>query len=63
MAKWQKEKWATLVNYDMHGSQFTVSTGLRGISGNIRFPFLALNNAEITDHLSAWLKDKKKLDM
>lgn len=51
-------KWAVLLNE--HGGDATVihlpEIGLRG---NTHFPFSDLNNAEVADHLSKWLHEKK----
>ena len=51
-------KWAETVN--KHGGNVTVVHLPKvGITGNTHFPFSDLNNVEIADLLSAWLKDKK----
>ena len=51
-------QWAAVVN--KHGGDATVvylpDAGMRG---NTHFPFSDLNNVQVADHLSAWLKDKK----
>lgn len=53
-------KWAATVN--KHGGDATViHLPKAGIKGNTHFPFSDLNNIEVADHLSAWLK-KKNLD-
>ncbi|SHN71645.1 alpha/beta hydrolase [Desulfovibrio litoralis] len=52
--------WANLVN--KYGGDVTVvHLPNAGFKGNTHFPFSDLNNVEIADHLSVWLK-KKKLD-
>ncbi len=52
------KKWAAVVN--KHGGDVTVAhLPEAGIKGNTHFPFSDLNNIEVADHLSAWLKDKK----
>lgn len=51
-------KWATTVN--QYGGDVTVVQLPKvGIKGNTHFAFSDLNNIEIADHLSAWLKEKK----
>lgn len=51
-------KWAATVN--KHGGDVTVvHLPQAGIKGNTHFPFSDLNNVEIADHLSVWLKQKK----
>jgi pimeloyl-ACP methyl ester carboxylesterase len=51
-------KWAETVN--KYGGDVTVvHLPKAGIHGNTHFPFSDLNNMEIADHLSAWLKEKK----
>jgi pimeloyl-ACP methyl ester carboxylesterase len=57
------EKWSAAIN--RHGGQaMVIHLPKAGISGNTHFPFSDLNNADIADHLSAWLKDNKlDLDM
>ncbi len=51
-------QWAATVN--KYGGDVTVvHLPEAGIKGNTHFPFSDLNNVEIADHLSAWLKDKK----
>ena len=51
-------KWAETVN--KHGGDVTVvHLPQAGFKGNTHFPFSDLNNVEIADHLSAWLKEKK----
>ncbi len=53
-------KWAEVVN--RHGGDVTlVHLPDAGIKGNTHFPFSDLNNIEVADHLSAWLK-KYELD-
>jgi len=50
-------KWAETVN--KHGGDVTVVyLPNAGIKGNTHFPFSDLNNVEIADLLSQWLKDK-----
>jgi hypothetical protein len=50
--------WAETVN--KHGGDATVVHLPRiGIKGNTHFPFSDLNNIEIADHLSGWLKEKE----
>lgn len=50
-------KWAEAVN--RHGGDATVIHLPKvGIHGNTHFPFSDLNNVEIADLLSAWLKEK-----
>ena len=50
-------KWAATVN--KHGGDVTViHLPKAGFKGNTHFPFSDLNNVEIADHLSAWLKEK-----
>lgn len=52
------KKWAATVN--RHGGDATVvHLPDAGFKGNTHFPFSDLNNIEIADHLSAWLKEKK----
>ena len=52
--------WAEAVN--RHGGDATVVyLPNAGIHGNTHFPFSDMNNIEVADHLSAWLK-KKGLD-
>lgn len=49
--------WAETVN--RHGGDVTVAhLPKAGIHGNTHFPFSDLNNVEIADLLSAWLKEK-----
>ena len=51
------QKWATTVN--KHGGDVTVvHLPKAGIHGNTHFPFSDLNNVEVADHLSSWLKEK-----
>jgi hypothetical protein len=51
-------RWAAAVN--KHGGDVTVvHLPKAGIKGNTHFPFSDLNNIEVADHLSAWLKEKK----
>ena len=51
-------KWAETVN--KYGGDVTVVHLPKvGIKGNTHFPFSDLNNVEIADHLSAWLKEKQ----
>jgi len=51
-------KWAAAVN--KYGGDVTVVQLPKvGIKGNTHFPFSDLNNIEVADHLSAWLKEKK----
>ena len=51
-------KWAETVN--RHGGDVTVlHLPKAGFRGNTHFPFSDLNNVEIADHLSAWLREKK----
>jgi len=52
------QKWAAAVN--KHGGDVTViHLPKAGIHGNTHFPFSDLNNIEIADHLSSWLKEKE----
>lgn len=52
------EKWAGTVN--KHGGDVTVvHLPKAGIKGNTHFPFSDLNNVEVADHLSNWLREKK----
>jgi pimeloyl-ACP methyl ester carboxylesterase len=51
-------KWAETVN-KYGGDATVVHLPKAGIKGNTHFPFSDLNNVEIADHLSAWLKEKK----
>lgn len=52
------DKWAETVN--KHGGDVTVvHLPKAGFKGNTHFPFSDLNNVEIADHLSVWLKEKK----
>lgn len=52
------DKWAAAVN--KHGGDVSVVRLPKvGIKGNTHFPFSDLNNVEVADHLSAWLKEKK----
>lgn len=49
--------WATVIN--KHGGSATViHLPEIGINGNTHFPFADLNNAEVADQLSKWLKGK-----
>jgi len=49
--------WADAVN--RHGGDVTVvHLPEMGIHGNTHFPFSDLNNLEIADLMSKWLKDK-----
>ena len=51
------QKWAAVVN--KHGGDATVvHLPKAGFKGNTHFPFSDLNNVEIADHLSSWLKEK-----
>jgi hypothetical protein len=51
-------QWAATVN--KHGGDVTVvHLPEVGIKGNTHFPFSDLNNVQIADHLSFWLKDMK----
>lgn len=51
-------KWAATIN--KHGGDATVvHLPEAGFRGNTHFPFSDLNNVQIADHLSAWLKEKK----
>lgn len=51
-------QWAETVN--RHGGDVTVvHLPEAGLKGNTHFPFSDLNNVEIADHLSSWLKAKK----
>lgn len=51
-------QWAATVN--KHGGDATVvHLPKAGIMGNTHFPFSDLNNIQVADHLSAWLKEKK----
>lgn len=51
-------KWRDVVN--KHGGDVTVvHLPEIGIKGNTHFPFSDLNNIEIADLMSKWLKDKK----
>lgn len=50
--------WAKAVN--AHGGDATVvHLPEAGIKGNTHFPFSDLNNLEVADHLSGWLREKK----
>lgn len=50
--------WAAAVN--RHGGDATVvHLPEQGVHGNTHFPFSDLNNIEIADIMSAWLKEKK----
>lgn len=50
--------WTETVN--KHGGNVTlVHLPKVGITGNTHFPFADLNNVQVADHLSAWLKEKK----
>ena len=51
-------KWAATVN-KYGGDVQVVHLPKIGITGNTHFPFSDLNNVEIADLLSKWLKDKK----
>ena len=51
-------KWAEKVN-EQGGDVTVIHLPKAGIRGNTHFPFSDLNNVEIADHLSAWLKEKK----
>ncbi|MCY4778576.1 alpha/beta fold hydrolase [Sphingobacterium sp. UT-1RO-CII-1] len=54
------KKWADTIN--KHGGDATlVRLPEVGIKGNTHFPMSDLNNIEVADHMSAWLK-KKGLD-
>lgn len=49
--------WAATIN--KHGGDATViHLPEIGIKGNTHFPFSDLNNVEVADHLSGWLKEK-----
>ena len=51
------QKWEAIVN--KHGGDVTViHLPKAGIHGNTHFPFSDLNNIEVADHLSSWLKEK-----
>jgi hypothetical protein len=50
-------KWAAMVN--KYGGDVTILRLPKvGIKGNTHFPFSDLNNVEVADHLSGWLKEK-----
>jgi hypothetical protein len=50
--------WRDVVN--KHGGDVTViHLPEIGIKGNTHFPFSDLNNVEIADLLSAWLREKR----
>jgi len=50
--------WAATVN--RHGGDVTVlQLPKAGITGNTHFAFSDLNNVQVADHLSGWLKEKK----
>ncbi len=50
--------WAATVN--KHGGDVTVlQLSKAGITGNTHFAFSDLNNVQVADHLSAWLKARK----
>ncbi|GHU05924.1 alpha/beta hydrolase [Betaproteobacteria bacterium] len=51
-------KWAETVN-KQGGDVTVVHLPKEEIHGNSHFPFSDLNNVEIADHLSVWLKEKK----
>ena len=52
------KEWRDVVN--KHGGDVTVvHLPEIGIKGNTHFPFSDLNNIEIADLMSEWLKDKK----
>jgi pimeloyl-ACP methyl ester carboxylesterase len=52
------KRWAETIN--KHGGDATVvHLPKAGINGNTHFPFSDLNNAQVADHLSAWLKEKR----
>ena len=51
------QKWAAIVN--KYGGDVTVvHLPKADIHGNTHFPFSDLNNIEVADHLSIWLKEK-----
>ena len=51
-------KWRDVVN--KHGGDVTVvHLPETGIKGNTHFPFSDLNNIEVADLMSKWLKEKK----
>lgn len=51
------KQWADAVN--KHGGDVTlIELPKAGIKGNTHFPFSDLNNAEVAEHLHAWLKQK-----
>ena len=52
------EKWVETINRHGGDAKFVYLPDI-GIKGNTHFPFSDLNNMEIADHLSAWLKEKK----
>lgn len=52
------KQWADIVN-QYGGDATVVHLPEIGIHGNTHFPFSDLNNIEIADLLTAWLKDKK----
>ena len=51
-------KWAATVN-KYGGDATIIRLPNVGIKGNTHFPFSDLNNVEVADHLSTWLKEKK----
>ena len=51
-------RWRDVVN--RHGGDVTVvHLPDVGLKGNTHFPFSDLNNIEVADLMSKWLKDKK----
>lgn len=62
---WNKDHWRGLemarraATINKHGGDATVvHLPEIGIKGNTHFPFSDLNNIEIADQLSKWLKEK-----
>jgi pimeloyl-ACP methyl ester carboxylesterase len=51
-------KWAATVN-SYGGDVTVVHLPKAGITGNTHFPFSDLNNVQVADHLSDWIKEKK----
>lgn len=50
--------WANMLN-DLGGDVTVVHLPEAGLHGNTHFPFSDLNNVEVADLMSAWLKEKK----
>lgn len=51
------QQWAALLN-KYGGDAQVIQLPEQGISGNTHFPFSDLNNVQVADELSRWLKEK-----